>query len=96
MALSAEQVKERLARLSGWQGGTGGIERTFVLPDFPTAITLVNRIGALAEELNHHPDIDIRYDRVRVFVVSHDEGAVTERDFRLAARVQEAARDLGG
>lgn len=89
MALSREQVAQRLGGLAGWLGGTGGIHKTFEFPDFRAAVSFVDRVAAAAEEMDHHPDIDIRYNRVRLFLVSHDAGGVTERDFRLARRVED-------
>jgi 4a-hydroxytetrahydrobiopterin dehydratase len=91
MRLSREQVVVRLGGLPGWAGGAAGIHKTFTFPDFRSAIAFVNRVAGAAEELDHHPDIDVRYDRVRLFIVSHDAGGVTERDFRLARRVEDVA-----
>jgi 4a-hydroxytetrahydrobiopterin dehydratase len=51
----------------------------------------VNRVGELAEQAGHHPDIDIRYNRVRLALISHDAGGLTEKDFDLAVQVQSLA-----
>jgi 4a-hydroxytetrahydrobiopterin dehydratase len=54
-------------------------------------MAFVNRIAELAEQANHHPDIDIRYNRVRLALVTHDAGGITEKDFDLAAKAQNLA-----
>ena len=61
------------------------------LGDFRAALGFVNRVGDLAEEAGHHPDIDIRYNRVRLALVTHDAGGLTSKDFDLAARADGAA-----
>ncbi len=58
-----------------------------VFPDFAAALAFVNRVGTAAEQAGHHPDIDIRYNRVRLALVSHDAGGLTEKDFALAATI---------
>jgi len=62
------------------------IVREFVFPDFPSAIRFVTRVARAAERAFHHPDIDVRWNRVRLSLTTHDEGGLTERDFVLAAR----------
>jgi 4a-hydroxytetrahydrobiopterin dehydratase len=65
------------------------LEKEFRFPDFATALAFTNRIGAIAEELNHHPDIHLSWGRVRVETWSHDVNAITERDHALAARIDQ-------
>ena len=60
------------------------IERTVTFASFPAAIAFVNRVAEAAEKANHHPDIDIRWNKVRLALSSHDAGGLTDRDFRLA------------
>lgn len=79
------EVTEKLAGLPLWQLAAPNIERTVTFADFPAAIAFVNRIAEAAEKANHHPDIDIRWNKVRLALSSHDAGGLTERDFRLAA-----------
>jgi 4a-hydroxytetrahydrobiopterin dehydratase len=69
-----------------WEIEGGELVRTFKFETFPDAVAFVNRIADLAEEAGHHPDIDIRYNRVRLALVSHDEGGLTRSDFAVAAR----------
>jgi len=83
--LTTDQVTERLTRLPLWQLTGAEIERTVSFADFPAAIAFVNRIAEAAEKANHHPDIDIRWNKVSLALSSHDAGGLTEKDFNLAA-----------
>jgi 4a-hydroxytetrahydrobiopterin dehydratase len=74
-----------------WNEVDGALEREFVLDGFPQAIAFVNRVAALAESENHHPDIAISYKRVTLRWTSHSEGGITERDRELAARSEKLA-----
>ena len=65
--------------------------RTFQFADFCAALRFVNQVGELAEAAGHHPDIDIRHNRVRLSLVSHDAGGLTEKDFALAAQTGKLA-----
>ena len=85
-ALSAEEVTLRLARLSGWRLDAGELVKTFAFNDFRAALRFVNQAGELAEAAGHHPDIDIRYNRVRLSLTTHDAKGLTEKDFTLAAQ----------
>jgi 4a-hydroxytetrahydrobiopterin dehydratase len=82
--LSSAEVTERLAGRPLWKLATPNIERTVTFADFPAAVAFVNRIAEAAERANHHPDIDIRWNKVRLALSSHDAGGLTERDFHLA------------
>jgi 4a-hydroxytetrahydrobiopterin dehydratase len=83
--LSASEIASRMTTLSAWQVESGELVRTFPFADFRAALRFVNQIGALAEEAGHHPDIDIRYYKVRLSLVTHDAGGLTSKDFDLAA-----------
>jgi 4a-hydroxytetrahydrobiopterin dehydratase len=85
MALSSSEASARLASLTNWQIESGELVRTFTFTDFRAALAFVNHVGDLAEAAGHHPDIDIRYNRVRLSLVTHDAGGLTEKDFALAA-----------
>ena len=65
------------------------ITRTFVFPDFAGAIGFTDAVGVLAEKVFHHPDIDVRYNRVRLALTTHDQGGLTEKDTDLAARIDQ-------
>jgi 4a-hydroxytetrahydrobiopterin dehydratase len=69
-----------------WPEIDDGLEREFEFESFPAAIAFVDRLAELAEAENHHPDIDIRYRRVRVRWTTHSAGGITDRDRELAAR----------
>src|SRR5687767_12882521 len=86
------------AAIDRWLGDTTGLERDEDAlakgsrsPRFAAAIAFVSRVAGLAEEAEHHPDIDVRYDRVRLRLSSHDAGGVTERDVTLAENIERAA-----
>lgn len=84
-ALSQEDAIARLRALPNWKIESGELVRSFQFKDFLGALGFVNRVGKLAEDAGHHPDIDIRYNRVRLALVTHDAGGLTEKDFELAA-----------
>jgi 4a-hydroxytetrahydrobiopterin dehydratase len=86
--LSAEVVQERLKSLPGWTLVGGMIVREVTFEDFVAAIAFVNRVAAEAEAAGHHPDIDIRYNLVRLGLVSHDAGGLTQSDFGLATIIE--------
>ncbi len=87
--LDAAEVAERLSRLDGWSGDPGQIGKTVQLPSFPAAIDVVTRVAEVAEELDHHPDIDIRWRTLRFRLSTHSAGGVTDKDFDLAARIDQ-------
>lgn len=86
--LSLGVARSRLAGLPGWHIELGELVRTFEFKDFVAALAFVNRVGQAAEQAGHHPDIDIRYSRVRLALVTHSAGGLTEMDFDLAAQIQ--------
>lgn len=88
--LSDAEIGARLQTLVGWTRQGDTIGKTFTLSGFPAAIAFVTRIGFLAEAANHHPDIDIRWNKVRLVLSTHDAGGLTAKDFELAAAVDEA------
>jgi len=87
-ALSQEEAQRHLATVPDWEIVSGELVKTFQFKDFRAALGFVNRVGELAEEDGHHPDIDIRYNRVRLGLSTHDAGGITVKDFDLAARVE--------
>jgi 4a-hydroxytetrahydrobiopterin dehydratase len=87
-ALSQEDANRHLSALPEWKIVSGELTRTFQFKDFRAALSFVNCVGELAEEAGHHPDIDIRYNRVRLGLVTHDAGGITAKDFDLAARAE--------
>lgn len=83
--LSDSEIKSRLATVPDWQIESGELVRTFLFKDFRASLAFVNKVGDLAEAAGHHPDIDIRYNKVRLALVTHDAGGITQKDFDLAA-----------
>lgn len=93
--LSEEEIREGLSRLPEWHRAGDEIVREYRLESFPAVIDLVGRIAELAEAANHHPDLDIRYNRLRVALSSHDAGGITERDLDLAGHIDAAVAPGG-
>ena len=89
--LSQDQIKAALADLDGWEYADEAFVRTFRFADFVHAIGFVEHLADMAEQHHHHPDIDIRYNKVTLRLSSHDAGGVTSRDVRLAEAVQRLA-----
>lgn len=87
--LSEDAITARLDALSGWARQGDMIVKTFKLPSFPSAIAFVTHVGFLAEKANHHPDIDIRYNKVTLALLTHDAGGLTDKDFDLAEQADE-------
>jgi 4a-hydroxytetrahydrobiopterin dehydratase len=82
--LSPAVVQEKLKELQGWSLAGKEIVREFSFADFVEALRFVNTVGERAEVAGHHPDIDIRYNKVKLALTSHDSDGLTERDFHLA------------
>lgn len=82
--LSESEIQDRLSSVPGWRREGKTIVREFEFKDFPTAIGFVNRIAEAAESAWHHPDIDIRWNKVRLSLSTHDQGGLTAKDFDLA------------
>ena len=89
--LSDEEVTAGLERLEGWERAGDAIRRSFRFRDFVGSIDFVNRITGPAEEMNHHPDLEISWNRVTVSLSTHSQGGITGRDFELAERIQALA-----
>jgi 4a-hydroxytetrahydrobiopterin dehydratase len=82
-------VEDGLSRLPGWERRGNEIVRTFVRKDFRAAMAFVSEVAEAAETADHHPDIDIRWNKVTFALSTHSEGGLTIRDFELAARIDE-------
>lgn len=89
--LADTEVKASLGKLRGWQQNGKAIQRIFEFPDFKAAMQFVNKVAEAAEQAQHHPDIDIRYNKVTMALVSHDSGGVTEKDVRMAGKISQIA-----
>jgi len=82
--LSSSEIKAALKRVSKWSKRGVTISRTYKFKDFPAAIRFVNKAARIAEKAWHHPDIDIRWNKVALTLTTHDEGGLTAKDFDLA------------
>jgi 4a-hydroxytetrahydrobiopterin dehydratase len=86
--LSDTEVKTALADLPGWELVGSDIVREYKFADFKAALAFVNQVGERAEAANHHPDIDIRWNKVKLALSTHSEGGLTNNDFALAAEIE--------
>ncbi len=85
-------IAQALAALPGWEREDDALVREFRFKNFREAMAFVNQVAELAEELRHHPDITIRYNRVRLLLTTHEANGLTERDLEFARRL----REVGG
>ena len=82
--LTPEQVETELLATPGWEAGDGQLSRQVTRKDFRDALLFVNAVGYLAEQANHHPDILISWNKVKLILSTHSEGGLTAKDFALA------------
>jgi 4a-hydroxytetrahydrobiopterin dehydratase len=87
--LRTEEIEEKLKHLPNWTQRGSEIVREFDFKDFVKAMQFVNMVAEQAEAAGHHPDIDIRYNKVKLVLASHDAGGLTERDFQLAGSIDQ-------
>lgn len=87
--LTDDAITSALTSLPEWQGDASSIRRTAELPSFPAAIDVVRAVADVAEDMNHHPDIDIRYSKLSFVCSTHSAGGVTGLDVDLARRIDE-------
>ena len=85
--LTPEMVQDSLRSLPRWKLEGKEIVRSYEFPDFAAAMVFVNQVAEKAEKAGHHPDIDIRYNKVRLALVSHDKGGLTKRDMAMAETI---------
>jgi len=86
-ALNAEEIEQVLKTHSAWKLQAGKLIREWTFKDFVEAMQFVNKVAGVAESAGHHPDIDIRYNRVLLGLVSHDAGGITGRDAAMVNRI---------
>lgn len=84
------EIEQACSRLPGWERAGDEIVKWYELPSFRDAITFVDSIADAAEAADHHPDLDIRYRRVRVALSTHDAGGITQKDIDLAKAIEAA------
>ncbi len=90
--MTKDEVNARLQQYQGWERDDDEIEKKFAFDDFKASMAFVNRVAELAEAADHHPDINIKYNRVKLTLSTHSEGGITEKDFALAGQIDAAAQ----
>jgi len=85
--LSSTEIEQGLAAIPDWHLESGNLVRVFTFADFREAMSFVNSVAVVAERAGHHPDIDLRYNKVHLALSSHDAGGITDRDFSLADQI---------
>lgn len=88
--LAEAEIAEQLNELSGWAREGDELRKTYTFPSFPAAVAFVTHVAFLAEAAAHHPDIDIRYNRVTLALTTHNAGGLTAKDFSLAAQADDS------
>jgi 4a-hydroxytetrahydrobiopterin dehydratase len=89
--LSQAEIEERLSELSGWERSGEAIVKNFKNEDFVGSVRFVGSLVEPAEEMNHHPDLEISWDTVTVRISTHSEGGLTASDFELAKKIDALA-----
>ena len=89
--LSEDEIASRLAELDGWERDSQVISKTFERGDFVGSVRFAGTIVVPAEEMGHHPDLEISWDKVTVSITSHSDGGLTANDFELAKRIDALA-----
>ena len=87
--LNKDEIAHHLSSLSGWTQEGNQIAKQFQFKDFAEALSFVNKVGAEAEKMNHHPDIFIHsWNKVKITISTHSEGGITKKDFQLAEKIE--------
>jgi 4a-hydroxytetrahydrobiopterin dehydratase len=89
--LTDSEIQAHLTDLPGWAVQESALKRTYTFPDFVEAMKFVNQLADEAERVQHHPDIDIRYNKVTIALTTHDSGGITGKDFQLAQQAESFA-----
>jgi 4a-hydroxytetrahydrobiopterin dehydratase len=90
-ALNDEDVQAKLAGVDGWTKSGDAIEKQFEFEDFSGSVDFVTRLTPVANEMNHHPDLAISWNKVTVTLSTHSEGGLTDNDFELAGKIDNLA-----
>lgn len=94
--LTDSEISAHLTDLPGWAILNDALTRTYEFPDFAEAMIFVNEVARRAEAMQHHPDIDIRYNKVTIRLTTHDAGGISSLDFGLAQELESEAPEEGG
>lgn len=88
--LSDLEIQRALGSLSGWSRRGDTLTKTFTFEKFADGIAFVDRVAKIADAMDHHPDIDIRYTKITMSLSTHDAGGITQSDLTLAERIESA------
>ena len=89
-ALSDVEIQRALGTLTGWSRRNDALVKTFIFPTFASGIAFVGRVATIADAMDHHPDIDIRYTKITMTLSTHSAGGITELDLKLASEIEGA------
>ena len=90
--LSEEEIKENLKELKGWNLKGEKLEKTFTFKDFKSSVDFLNKIEPIADEMDHHPDVCIYYNKVVIQLTTHDVGGLSDLDIELAKKIDSLVR----
>ena|SRR5271155_1172922 len=93
--LSSAKVTERLKLLPGWEQKDDAVSKRYKFKDFMAGIRFISQVAAIAERMDHHPDIAINYTRITFSCSTHDQGGITDKDFKLATEIETAFKKSG-
>ena len=85
--LAEQEVRDRIKTLKSWTIENGELHKTYSFKDFRGSMAFATRVALIAESMDHHPDIDIRYSKVTLNLMTHSAGGLTESDFKLAGEI---------
>ncbi len=91
--LTDAEIEQRLADLEDWEAENNNLKKHFEFENFADALAFVNRVGAIAEKRDHHPDVLFGWGYAEFFLTTHDAGGITERDFQLAKAIDEESSE---
>jgi 4a-hydroxytetrahydrobiopterin dehydratase len=87
--LNDEEITQRLSGLEGWERDGDAITKTFENGDFVGSVEFIKKVVEPAEDMGHHPDLEMSWDKVKVSITNHSAGGLTEADFELAGRIDD-------
>ncbi len=90
--MDESKIENCLKGLNGWQVADNRLQKEFKFGSYLQGLEFVNTIADLAEKHDHHPDIELGYRRVKITLISHDSGQITDRDFKLANQIDKITR----
>ncbi len=88
--LEKPEIERRLHQLPGWEYKDNALSKLYRFGEFMDGIEFLNKVAAMAEAADHHPDVKINYTRITFSCATHDQGGVTEKDFKLAGQIEDA------